>query len=232
MISIYTFALTRDLYLERLIESIKTSSVNVPFEHHIAFQGVKPNTELLRFFEHLTDSGYPVRVHMWDRNYGTGEGNNRILKVVNGNIIIKMDDDCIVRSPDFLETVMEIHRLIPTAVFSPYPVGLIRNSGGVPPSAAHIVKHSPRYDAFYTLRPVAHIGGLARIMPRSSIADFVWPDDYNQNTSGIEDSRFSDHCNASGTPMYYLENALIVEHQESTLGQHCRYGADYFGTRF
>jgi hypothetical protein len=60
---------------------------------------------------------------------------------------------------------------------------------------------------------------------------FYWPND-SSHAAGREDVNFSEFCGIRGIPMYYLENALVVEHQESTLGQHARYGENYFKGRF
>ena len=110
---------------------------------------------------------------------------------------------------------------------------LINNPGGVPRLAPQFVSYGSETDTFYTLRPVDHVGGFARIAPRELVKDWVLASDRNiPGASGNEDIQFSRLCVQNNIPMYYLENALIVEHQESTLGQHARYGKDYFGERF
>jgi hypothetical protein len=188
---------------------------------------VRPSEELLQF---LTENGRAkhIRCHFWDKNYGTGEGNNRIVPLLQGMLIMKLDEDAELRSPDFFQHALAVHRLVPEAVFSPYPVGLIRHPGGHS-GEEHIVKYSKETDMYYTLRCVPHVGGLARIAPAAVAKSIHTPYDLNEN-SGHEDERFAESCVAKRIPMYYLENALIVEHQESTLGQMERYPV-YFSKR-
>jgi len=156
---------------------------------------------------------------------------NKILPQLKGDIIIKMDEDCVLRSPNFFTHVKEVHTMFPRLVFSPFPVGLINNLGG-PPSDQRGVVHGEKTDTYYTFRAVNHIGGFCRISPANPTKEWVFDYDKSETSSGTEDGQHSQKCITEGLPMVYLENALIVEHQESTLGQHKRYGEDYFGKRF
>jgi len=88
------------------------------------------------------------------------------------------------------------------------------------------VEYSVETDTYYTFRKVHHVGGFARIMPVEYFKQI------NFTNTHSEDTECSTWCNNNNIPMYYLENALIVEHQESTLGQHARYGEKYFKGRF
>jgi hypothetical protein len=126
--------------------------------------------------------------------------------------------------------VKEIARIKPDIVFSPYPVGLINNPGG-PRGNRHEVIYSEVTDTYYTLRYVSHVGGFARISP-SFTKNWKFDNDLIPGISGSEDSQFSLKCQQLNIPMAYLENAIVVEHQESTLGQHSRYGNNYFNGRF
>jgi hypothetical protein len=69
------------------------------------------------------------------------------------------------------------------------------------------------------------LGGFARIAPKEHLLNTRFSDDHS------EDSEFSGNCNTNNIPMYYLENGLIVEHQETGLGQQARYGKEYFQAR-
>lgn len=230
MISIFTITLGRELYIKRLIESISLLGGNYDFEHYICFQGVKPSEDLLTYIKNL-DERYNIHLELWDKNYGIGEAINKILPKLKGDITIKLDDDAVLRSPNYFSHVKEINRLFPDIVFSPFPVGLINNLGGVQ-SSNRFVHYGENTDTYYTFRVVNHIGGFARISPTNIIKTFKFPNDLSSNNSGNEDVNFSNYCNQEGVMMCYLENALIVEHQESTLGQHERYGENYFNGRF
>lgn len=221
-IEIFTVTCGRPLYIVRLLESLKTNTMAGSYTHTIYFQGCYPtkNIEML-----AGSANGPTRLVHLPKQRKIGDLLSDIRMVFTGNIMIKMDDDCVIRSPNFMTHVEALYRIYPNAVFSPFPVGLIGNLAGVPSSDRHVV-YSKETDTYYTLRKVHHVGGFARISPKWLYDDCIFP----RQTHG-EDSEFSMHCGRKGVPMYYLENALIVEHQESTLGQHKRYGDIYFKGR-
>lgn len=233
MISIYTLTMGREEYLIKLVNSISRTQKDVvnpvKIEHHIGFQGVCPSVKLEEF---LLNFEY-IKIHKWENNVGAGEGNNKIIKELKNDIIVKLDDDALIQSYDFFNHVLEINTLLKSeAVFSPYPVGLINNPGGPPSSERHVL-FGENTDTFYTLRKVHHVGGFSRIITRKVLDNYIWPNDLDitNKNSGKEDVNFSNYCYFKKTPLYYLENAIITEHQESTLGQHARY-VNYFGKRF
>lgn len=226
MISIYTLTLGREHYLKQLVTSIEDLGGTSNYEHHICFQGVKPSEDLAIFLDRPR-----ITTHLWEDNVGIAEGMNKIIPQLHGDIIIKMDDDCVIRSGQFLKHIEEVNRVFPNAVFSPYPVGLIGNPGG-PRGHAHTVKYGENTDTYYTLRMVNHIGGFARVTPAHIVKDWEFEPDLVEGQSGNEDGQHSQKCLTKNVPMAYLENAVIVEHQESTLGQHERYGEEYFQGRF
>jgi len=192
--------------------------------HIICLQGVhKP--------DFLSEYGEQIEVHVWDKNYGIAEGINKISKLLSEDLIIKLDDDCEIVSSNFLNHVSEIASLNPNMIFSPYPVGLIGNPGGVPSTDRKVI-YSSKMETFYTLRNVPHVGGFCRVSPRFTLNWSLVNDLGIPGASGNEDTQFSAICRHLSLPLAYLENAIIVEHQESTLGQHERYGSEYFKDRF
>jgi glycosyltransferase involved in cell wall biosynthesis len=228
MISIYTLTMGRELYLKRLLDSIQQLKGTAPFEHYIIFQGVKPSEDLKLFCK----KKHPhVKFTFNEENLGIAHAMNNTLPQLKGEVIIKMDEDALLRSDNFFDHVIDIHRKFPSLVFSPFPVGLINNLGG-PQSSNRQVYHSLSMDTFYTLRMVNHIGGFCRISPAKPTSLWKFDYDKSESHSGTEDGQHSQMCIQQGLPMAYLENSLIVEHQESTLGQHARYGENYFGKRF
>ena len=229
MISIITFTMGRPKYLMDLINSVmETNCFFQDFEHLIFYQGIKPTEEENNFFNGNC-KGYPLRVIKLVHNYGPGIGSTIAKDFINKKTkrVMRADDDCILRSPKYLSHVIEISNLIPNSVFSPFPVGLINNLGGSAKTYDRFVKHGPILDTYYTFRPVNHVGGFARICPIDLFMECNWPEENLVGTSGNEDGYFSNFVRSKNIPMYYLENALIVEHNESTLGQHERY-KEYF----
>jgi hypothetical protein len=72
-------------------------------------------------------------------------------------------------------------------------------------------------DTYYTIRYVNHIGGFCRITNSSLIKEIDFS--MSPDNGHAEDVLLSCVCKYKKIPMFYLENGLIVEHQESTLGQ-------------
>jgi len=235
-IAILTLSMGRDRYLMDLIDSLMGSDPT-HFDHFILFQGTVPSMELASFMNDAVENGYPLRFSNSPDNLGIGLGLEKMKELFledwksGTQLIIKMDDDCVIRSPDFTNHILELAELNPTAVFSPFPVGLIGNLAGPPLVGERRVELGHDMDTYYTIRPVLHLGGFARVSPAKLFMDFKFVDDKSTTSSGWEDGHFSNMCNKFGIEMFYLENALIVEHNESTLGQHLRYGKDYFKNR-
>jgi hypothetical protein len=230
MISFYTFYTGgRPHYLANLLWHI--AKMDKSIEHHLVLQGCQLEDCITKTMLSNTT------LHEWNKNYGIGEGINKIKKKFIYPHCMKLDDDCRIYSDGnygyFLTHIKQVIKIMPTAVFSPYPVGLINNPGGVHTSPKqHMTKYGKDTNTHYTFRKVPHIGGFARCCPTKYIKDCNFPNDLSEKASGNEDGIFSQYCNERNIPMFYLENALVVEHSESTLGQHKRYGTQYFGERF
>lgn len=235
-IGIYTVTMGRDLYLKRLVNSI-IKNINTPHQigHHIAFNGYDPGDEMtewlmnrakniMEFRPEKDWNNFVIYYQVWPKRLDAGAANNSILYTMGDyDLCIKADDDCLWVSENYLDHVVEIWRLFSNenVSFSPFPVGLINNLGG-PRSDNRMVMYGENTDTYYTFREVDHIGGFARITPTAFLRSHTWAE-----TSNSEDVEFSYYCREKKVPMYYLENSLIVEHQESTLGQHQRY-SEYF----
>lgn len=235
MISIITLSCGREHYVMDLIDSImiNTEQASLEFmEHLVFFQGCKPSEQLQHFSGEAIRMGYPLKFIEFEENEGIGFGLNKAKKHLHpkSQLVMKADEDCVFRSPNFVEHAFQVMNMLGEAIISPYPVGLIGNPGG-PPKLGHHVIYSELLDTHYTLRKVNHVGGFARICPTKLFVDFEFPYDKSDTASGWEDGHFSRNALAKNIPMYYLENALIVEHNESTLGQHQRYGEAYFKGR-
>lgn len=230
MISICTFTLGRTYYLDRLIVSVIESARSYAgeVEHHIGFQGVCPADSTLALLRNHDARGLRFEIHEWPQNLGLSLGMNRIIPSLRGEILIKMDDDCLIQSRRFFEHVEAVHKLKPLAFFSPFPAGLLGKVVGGVPGSRRRVEYSAMTDTYYTFRPVTHLGGLCRISPTRLVQGWVLT--HNPRGSGNEDTQYSALCRAEGIEMYYLENALIVEHQETALGQQIRY-EQYFRER-
>lgn len=223
-ISILTTTLGREYYLIKLIESINKRSNWQKHDliHYIVYQGT-PSQE---FVSYIKTVPYKIILKVNSQApLSIGEVMNQFKEVCKTDLFWKLDDDALLCSDEALDHIEELYKIKPEAVFSPYPVGLINNPGGVL-SKNHSVEYSSKTNTYYTLRRVHHVGGFARIMPINFLKHITCTNTHS------EDTECSQWCNNNNKLMYYLENTLIVEHQESTLGQHKRYGENYFKGRF
>jgi hypothetical protein len=233
-ISIVTFTLGgREEYLAQCIISAVKNSYHhaspVNIEHHIVFQGCKyPETlEHIRSYARIVKN-YTIHIHEWPENIGIGAGLNKILPECKGSLIFKMDDDCEIVTRDFFTRAMSIHKAYPTAIFSPQPLGLVNNMAG-PPGHSRSVYYDQTNDKYYMLRNVHHVGGFARLCPKSIFESFSFQPDLIKGISGTEDGQLSQYAAANNIPMFYVETGMAVEHQEG-LGQIARY-PEYFRER-
>lgn len=221
-IDILTVTLGRDLYLKKLLNSLDTSGISqLDYRHYIIYQG-NPTDDI------ITNIKCKNKTELIINNQGPisiGQIMNQFKSKCGDGLFWKIDDDAEFISKNMNKHIEELYTLKPNCVFSPYPVGLINNPGGVM-SKEHEVIYSQKLDQYYTLRKVNHVGGFCRIMPSNIYKNIEFTDSHS------EDGEVSLYCRYNNIPMYYLENSLIVEHQESTLGQHKRYGNNYFKGRF
>jgi hypothetical protein len=230
MISIYTFTLGRSFYLKKFLESVIRSCHSYPgrIDHHLCCQGVELDPETIAITRQCELENLNFVIHKWPENLGTPGGVNRIVPQLEGDLIIKMDEDCLIHSDGFFEHVSAVAELKPRANFSPYPVGLIGFAGGSK-ALSHHVEYSPRTDTYYTFRRVDHVGGFCRVSPGAVVREWRLTPGKTVDVRN-EDQQYSALCRENGIEMYYLENALVVEHQESSLGQRARYD-EYFDGR-
>jgi hypothetical protein len=95
---------------------------------------------------------------------------------------------------------------------------------------SHRVWEDKNMNKIWTKRMVSHVGGFARFSPKSIFDNYSFQNDLIAGISGNEDGQFSSYCNSKGIEMFYVENGMVVEHNESTLGQVLRY-PEYFKNR-
>lgn len=215
MIDILTVSCGRSRYLGRLLYSIESTCNDYNgITMHLVSNGVQNHIATM----------FHTEIHELPERKSIGYVMEHSKPFLTNPLMIKLDEDAEVVSEGFFENVEEIASLKPNAIFSPFPVGLINNLGG-PQGHGHEVVYSERLDIYFTLRKVNHVGGFARVMPTHMFKEVAFEDAHN------EDVNVSTWAKKNGVEMFYLENGLIAEHQESTLGQHARDEA-YFKGRF
>lgn len=225
MISIFTNTIGREFYLKKNLKSIEKSfNRDIQIEHHVIFCGCSPSNDFLNFLEKLTYR-HLIKIETTQEIRSIGKNLNHAKTQAKYPIFLKLDDDAEILTSNFFDHILEISALKPNSAFSPFPIGLINNLGGVR-AQSHEVLFSEKMNTYYTLRRTSHVGGFARICQTELIKQIEFTDAHN------EDVEFSNFAKSKGVDLFYLENALAVEHMESTLGQHQRYGEEYFKGRF
>lgn len=223
MFSINTFTLGREKYLKKTLKGVEKSFLeSIPIEHNIFFCGERPSKEVEKFISELKYAKY-INCFFREKR-SVGENLNEAKNISKYKFFLKLDDDAELISENVFEHALEIFKQKPLSVFSPFPVGLINNLGGIR-GTSHEIIYSEKMDTFYTMRKVNHIGGFCRFCPTDLIKLSNFSNSHNEDTEFS--SSFSNNID-----FFYLENTIIVEHQESTLGQHARYGENYFKGRF
>ena len=227
--SIITFTLGRKFYLHKTINSIKEQSSKYKGKifHHIFFQGIPiaDETKVL-FDENSPDNYFPV-VHEWGENLGIAEGTNAAINEITTDYVFKIDDDIQIISDNFFQHFEEIISLEPNAFIAPFPIGQIAWCGG-PKPISYKVKYSKNTDTYYTFRKVNVTGGGCRVTPTQILKKFLpLENDLGHGASGSDDDQLTRLCNQYSIPIYYIENAVAFEHQESCLGQRERFRKYY-----
>lgn len=207
LLDIVTVTMGREFYLAKALDALLGQKTR-NFHHYLVLNACTASPEILERARALGSTVLVSREPMV-----IGAALNFVKPHLTAPYVMKMDDDAIMIGDDFTEKVADLIPLIPEAIFSPYPVGLIGNPGG-PSSKQHTAVYSDKTDTYYSLRKVGHVGGFARISPTRIYREI----DFVENDH-TEDTEFSAFARANKIPMYYLENALIMEHAESTIGQ-------------
>ena len=120
MISIITSCINRELYLKRLIDSIRLVGGHdkVEFEHFIVFQGSPPSKNMQDYIARQPFSK-SIQVGVTEVIEPVGAVMNSIIKKAQYPIIFKIDDDCTLLTQDFLLRAFELCTKMPRAVIYP-----------------------------------------------------------------------------------------------------------------
>ncbi|PVU65150.1 hypothetical protein C9E85_14485 [Plesiomonas shigelloides] len=205
-VDVFTVTCGREFYLQKMLASLMDFKDEI--NHIMVFNDCSVSDDILSILDGLNST-----VFFQNERISIGECINKYKRYFSSSIVLKLDDDAVIQSKDFFRHVKAIHEHYPEAIFSPFPVGLIKGFGGTPAVSREVI-YSDSNDTYYTLREVKHVGGFARLTPLSVYEQV----DFSKGVHS-EDSELSKWCSLNNKKMYYLDNALIVEHAESTLGQ-------------
>ena len=226
-VSIYTLSLGRMFYLKKLIQSMQ-KNIHLPYQHVILNQGIK-DEEFVSFLKDLGKNNKNIQVIHEPENLGINAGCKKCVSYCTGDLIIKLDEDMKIISEDFLKHMLAAYNAIgEPVVLTAFPGGFIMYPGGVPGRFGHSVYYSKETDTYYTIRWVHYLGGYCECIPKM-VYEIAKPLDGfpRKRKSSGQDVFISRKMRKARFRLGYFENACIVEHQESTLGQETRF-RDYF----
>lgn len=145
------------------------SNTRHSFEVIVADNGSDPC-----FQDWLNGLGLPVRLHLWDRNYGFGDGNGRAVQQARGEYLLLVNNDCFVGS-DTVQALLDALEASPEAAASAptflYPDGEIQEAGGFLIAGGYTLQRGKRQQGFVLekLEAVAPVdyGSAACLMIRA-----------------------------------------------------------------
>jgi glycosyltransferase involved in cell wall biosynthesis len=213
-IAIYTLTRDRLEYTKYCFATLREKA-GYPFDHFIVDNGSQDGTvEWLK--ENEKDF---AKVIYNPENRGISVGSNQALKEIQGyDLIIKMDNDCLVQTDGILDKIVKIYQsrgiFSPQYVLSPYvnginnqPTrGLLSGLGG------------------YTIGQTSIIGGLFHIVPNEVYSKYTY--DETLPLAKYQDDFFCKWVKENGGVVGYIEE-LKVEHYEGTDNQAKRF-PEYF----
>lgn len=131
-IAIWTITWNRLDYTKQMIESMK-KNFKYDYDHYFIDNGSTDGTK--KYLEGLLKdkaSYKAIRDVIFNKdNIGISKANNQALGAICGStkqnydIVIKIDNDCKILSPNILKTIVEMYQANHKMIFSPYVEGLI-----------------------------------------------------------------------------------------------------------
>ena len=216
-IAIYTLTRDRLDYTKRSFESL-AKKAGCDYDHYIIDNGSEDGTVAwlnsnLNKFQYVLCNA---------ENKGISGASNQALDIISEtddyDLIIKMDNDCLVISENILGQVAEIYSDIPEHaakhILSPYVKG-INNQ----PMRARYIMYAGRRIGLTGI-----VGGLFHIVPGEVYKNYRYPEKLPKAWG--QDDHFCNHIKSIGCETGYIEG-LIVEHMDTTDGQAKKY-PEYF----
>jgi hypothetical protein len=217
MISIVTSCIERELYLSRLLDSMELlgGCKDVHFEWHIFFQK-SPASEKMREKIKALSIGDRITLHSIPEQKIVKIGTilEFFKRSAKSPFYLKLDDDALICSPSFLPRLLEIGELVPDAVIFPFEIAGYTNIHA--PLEKRQVVYSEKSNLYYSVSHAILPSALSVFAPMKFIQSFKFPPE--QNDAQV----IWINAIMQKTPVFQLQNNIIVEHQEGAEGQHYR----------
>jgi hypothetical protein len=199
----------RELYLNRLLNSARQTFLGVEFEWKIVLQGQSPSLDMIKTLEHEENVSYVIQ----EKPLPVSVLLNQFARGCKYPFVLKLDDDALICSSDFLYKYAELTELIPDSVIYPFEIGGYTHEA---PMNKRQVVYAPKNNLFFSVAVATAPSGLASLYPKSFLLKTPIP-------SGQIDAEFLfSHAGYFKVPVYQLQNGLVVEHQEGIEGQEYR----------
>lgn len=215
-VAIFTLTMDRLDYTKKMSDSMKKNS-NYEFDWYVVDNGSKDET-----VEWLKAHNGIKKVIFNKQNVGISKASNQALDAIGGDydIIIKVDNDCLFLTENWLSETVDLYERQQRVVISPRVEGLRDSPGGVPRTQyVYIGKH------FFGLAP--HLGGICIAAPASIYKNFRWEEE--DFLHGEQDYVFSQYAITERYLLVYNEN-IVIEHIEGTAKQEETH-PEYFAQR-
>ena len=198
-VAIFTLTMNRLDYTKRMYKSMKENA-GYEFDWFVIDNGSTDGTPFW-----LKDKG---SIREFKKNKGISKASNEALNMMGDkyDVIIKVDNDCLFLTDNWLSEVVDTYERQQQFVISPRVEGLRDSPGGVPRTQYVYVG-----EQFFGLAP--HLGGICEAAPAKIYKDFRW--DEEDFLHGDQDYIFSQYAIKAGYILAYNEN-IIVEHMEGS----------------
>ena len=217
-VAIFSLTYDRLEFTKKCFESLYKTA-GYPFDHFVVDNGSTDGTQ-----DWLMDEYDSKHVRTFKVNKGISIASNQAIEDIkfqgDYDIIVKVDNDALFITPDWLKTMVKIWKSNHRLVMSPYVQGLRDNPGGAP-------RIGWGWIAGEYLGMTKHIGGLVHFVDADAYKEWRW--DEKDFLHGMQDLEFSQYLMLNGYQMGYLEN-YFVEHCEGTVGQEKKFPS-YFERR-
>lgn len=223
-IAVYTITRERLEYTQRTFESLEKNA-GLEYDHLVIDNGSQDGT-----VDWLRSSGYDEllvshKLVSLPENVGISRASNmaRSLLLEDGryDLIVKIDNDCDIKSPGILASFASIYAGNANGVdFSRFVLG-----PAVLGLSNPLRLGNPLVWGRFTLHQRAVIGGIFRVVPAAVYAAYP---DYPETLPKAwgQDDDICEWLRMNGFPKYQVDN-LVVEHMDTTTGQAAKY-PEYF----
>lgn len=230
-VAVYTLTMNRLEYTKRMYAAL-TKLAGYEFDWFVIDQGSKDGTQewlktLPKPSVDITNGPWckKLEYRLYEQNMGLAKGWNNALQWIKDtgeyDVMVKVDNDAEMMSPDWLKAMVEIFERNKMLVLSPYVEGLDGLPGGV-------LRQRASGDSPYlmlndrVLGYVGHLGGIVYAHPIELVRDWK----FDEVAAGNKDVMLSAFAKQRGYALFYMEE-FRVWHIDGSKGQQEKF-PEYF----